>query len=37
MIFPNLKNKKFGYVNLNLEAKEWLLGNQVKVGGESTA
>lgn len=23
MIFPNLKGKKFGYVNLNLEAIEW--------------
>ena len=24
MIFPDLKNKKFGYANLNLEAKLWL-------------
>ncbi len=24
MIFPGLKNQKFGYTNLNLEAKEWL-------------
>jgi murein DD-endopeptidase MepM/ murein hydrolase activator NlpD len=24
MIFPELKNKKFGYINLNFEAKEWI-------------
>lgn len=23
MIFPSLKNKKFGYVNLNLESQKW--------------
>jgi hypothetical protein len=24
MIFPKLKNKVFGYVDLNLEAEEWI-------------
>jgi len=28
MIFPELKNKNFGYINLNIEAKEWSLKNQ---------
>jgi len=29
MIFPKLKGKKFGYVNLNLEALEWSKTNNV--------
>lgn len=32
MIFPFLKNKNFGYVNLNLEAEKWIAGNKFKLG-----
>lgn len=29
MLFPHLQNKKFGYVNLNLLAQEWLAENKI--------
>ena len=32
MIFPSLKGKRFGYVNLNLEARSWLQGKDLKTG-----
>lgn len=30
MIFPSFKNKKFGYVNLNLEAEKWIADKKFK-------
>ncbi len=36
MIFPNLKNKTFGYLNLNLEAQTWYKEKDLKdTGNES--
>ena len=35
MIFPNLKNKIFGYVNLNLEAKEWVVEKGISITEEN--
>lgn len=35
MIFPELKNKKFGYINLNLEAKKWLISQDIYSGTNS--
>jgi len=35
MIFPNLKNKSFGYVNLNLEAQEWSAEKGINITKEN--
>ncbi len=34
MIFPNLKNKTFGYLNLNLEAQTWYKEKGLKIKDE---
>ncbi len=37
MIFPALKGKKFGYVNLNNEAKEWVKSQDISIQEKSLA
>lgn len=30
MLFPTLKNRRFGYINLDLEARKWIAGKKIE-------